>query len=202
MQFHVPLDALTHRCKADERKIPAEFVAGLSENQKALFDALCPHLRVLVADLHLKIAQMDDGRRMRQMMEQISVQELHSILPLVQAGLAEALGVSTWTISKFSKAVVQMTRWPARQYSGPAKKAALLDRELADARRDGTFEQVNDVAIRLYQHLQLYSGVHLCGAVENFRSIDQGIRELEEEKEKKRKRRFTSDLNMDDTVTP
>lgn len=180
MPFHIPVDALIHRCSADERCIPPEFVANLSKNQKALYESLCPHLRVIVAKMGIQISNMDEGHRMKQMIQIIEVKDLHAVLPLVQRGLAEVLGVSTWSVSKFAKAIVKMDRWPARQYSGPAKLAGDLDEKLRDAHRAGAFVTTHDAATRLFQHLQRYSGMHICGAIERFRIVDQGIRDLNE----------------------
>lgn len=177
--------------------IPEGFTNRLSEKRRALFAALCPYLRVAVAKLNIKIAKMQNGTRMKKMMVDIKVTELHTVLPLVQGGLAEAIGVSTWTLSTTTKNLIQMKRWPARQYAKLAKEAALLDEDLASEIARGNEVKVQTAATQLYCHIEKYSGIHLCEAVERFRAVDKAMRQREtngDGEKRMRKRRRTKDM--------
>lgn len=165
------IDALLHRCDAKESCIPPEFIAKLSKDQKKLFDSLCPHLRAVVAKVGTQIITMGDGHIIKHMIETIDVSDVHTLLPLTQRDLAELLGVSPWSILKTFKNIVRLERWPAREYSAPARLAARLDKNLASASRIRTIKWKKNVAARLNKHLETYSGLHICGAINRFREV-------------------------------
>lgn len=168
MQYPMSFDALIHRCDVDESCISPEFIANLSNDRKKLFDSLCPKLRVVVAKLGTQISRMGHGRIVDLMIGTFAVADVHTVLPLVQRTLAVLLGVSRWNLMKAFKKIVKLERWPAAEYCGPATFAAIYDEDLMSARRNGSLHEKEIAAARLNQHLEEYSGLHICGAIIRF----------------------------------
>lgn len=167
----ISLENMCLRCHADETVITQDFTERLLPTQSALFDALCPHLRVSVAKIKTVIDNAHPGRLVNEMKENIAVEELHTVLPLMQAGLAEALGVSTWTLATVAKAIVIMERWPSREYVTPAIEATVLDVKLRTEISGGDEYKVAIAAAELADHMEEYSGLHLCAAVLHFEEV-------------------------------
>lgn len=173
---HIFLADLRHRCHVDESVIPQDFTDRLSPTKSALFAALCPRLRVAVAKMNILICEACKGRSVKEMRNNIAVEELHTILPLVQSGLAEALGVSTWKLSTAAKYIVNMKRWPSCAYAAPANVAAALDANLVGEITGGDQNEVALAADELAEYVQKHSGLHLCAGVERFRVADEASR--------------------------